>query len=151
MIKKVLLISALISAFTMSQEVSAKGKVPFGEVDMIKDVADLPNTEEYLIEGDRYLDLARLHKEINVAWMIPLWVTQEPKLVGYDKTDGSYYELKDSELDNIIKANNLDKEKLLTLSLYSRVGGKVVAAIIIAFMVWGFLPSKKKKVIPQNV
>ena len=47
--------------------------------------------------------------------------------------------------------NNLDGEKLNKVGFYSRYGGKIVGLIIIALIIWGFIPSKKKKTEPVEV
>lgn len=61
----------------------ARLKIPFGKVDKIEIVAELPDNEQYTESEDsnEYFDLARLHQEYNIAWVIPAWVTEEPKLV----------------------------------------------------------------------
>ena len=54
----------------------------------------------------------------------------------------------EEQLSAILKENNLDGEKLNKVGFYSRYGGKIVGLIIIALIIWGFIPSKKKKTEP---
>lgn len=142
MTKKTFLIT--IFMLCTSIMVSAKVRIPFGKIDKIEIVADLPNSEKYIAaEGSKeYLDLATLHQEYNIAWVIPAWVTQEPKLVLSKKDSDEYYELTDQQLAEIIKDNKLDKESLLQLGLYTRYGGKVILILIIGLIIYGIIPGK---------
>ena len=70
-------------------------------------------------------------------------MTEEPKLVLIDpKEEDTFYELKQEDMDAILKENNLDGEKLNKLGFYTRYGGKLVAGLIIAALVWGALGRK---------
>ncbi len=152
--KKGLLAFGLILGLCSAQTAEAKLKIPFGEQDVIEKVADLPNTDDYLLEegGTKYIDLGRMHSEYNIAWILPLYVTQEPKLVGVvDGQKDTYYELTDAQVDEIVAANNLKKEDLLKIGFYKKYGGKIVAGLIVLLIIWGMIPSKKKPVQAQSV
>ena len=125
--------------FLSCQTVSARG------------VADLPDTEEYKTDNGNYIDLGTIHQEFNIAYILPLYIEQEPRLVGYCEKEDTYYELTEEQLSAILKENNLDGEKLNKVGFYSRYGGKIVGLIIIALIIWGFIPSKKKKTEPVEV
>ncbi|MBZ4044555.1 hypothetical protein [Flavobacterium hibisci] len=141
--KKAFFLITMFTVFT-SITVSAKVRIPFGKIDKIEIVADLPNNEKYTAaEGSKeYLDLATLHQEYNIAWVIPAWVTQEPKLVLAKKDSDVYYELTDQQLAEIIKDNKLDKDSLLQLGFYTRYGGKAILLIIIGLIIYGLIPGK---------
>lgn len=155
MIKKTFLIT--IITLCSSIMVSAKVRIPFGKIDKIEIVADLPDNEKYTVsEGSKeHLDLATLHQEYNIAWVIPAWITVEPKLVLAKKDSDQYYELTDEELSQIIKENKLDKEDLLQLGLYTRYGGKVILLLLIGLIIYGIYPGKDEEeteeVQPTNV
>lgn len=127
-----------IFALFASLTASAKLRIPFGKVDKIEVVAELPDNEKYV--GNRgskdYLELATLHQEYNIAWVIPVWITKEPKLVLAQKDSDIYYEVTDDELSQILIENKLDKESLLQLGLYTRYGGKAVMVILIGLMIF---------------
>lgn len=152
MTKKVLLL-AFVSMFA-TNVVSAKLKIPFGKIDKIEIAADLPDTEKYAeSKGSKeYLDLARMHQEYNIAWILPLWITQEPKLVLAKKESDEYFDLTDEQLDQILTENKLDKESLLQLGLYTKYGGKLLILLIIGLILYGFFSKDKpKKVTPINI
>lgn len=71
----------ILIMLTASIAVSAKVRIPFGEIDKIAIVADLRNDERYIASPGRkeYLELAMLHQQYNIAWVIPMWITAEPK------------------------------------------------------------------------
>ena len=135
----------LLGAFLLlaSTQVFAKAKIPVGTRQVLEKVYDLPDTEEYQ-KDDSHLDIGRLHEEFNIAYFLPLWVTEEPKLVLIDpKEKDTFYELKQEDMDAILKENNLDGEKLNKLGFYTRYGGKLVVGLIIVVLVWGSLGRKK--------
>jgi hypothetical protein len=139
----------LIIMFTLcaSIMVSAKVRIPFGKIDKIEIVAELPNNDNYTSTpgSKEYLDLATLHQEYNIAWIIPAWVTQEPKLVLSKKDSDVYYELTEEQLSQIIKDNKLDKESLLQLGFYTRYGGKVILLLVIGLIIYGIIPGKEEE------
>ena len=154
--------------FPSCQTVSARGvKIPFGDREVLNKVADLPDTEEYKTDNGNYIDLGTIHQEFNIAYILPLYIEQEPRLVGYCEKEDTYYELTEEQLSAILKENNLDGEKLnihwnLTLAaniISANVPYGKLEAIsqvegvrsVIALIIWGFIPSKKKKTEPVEV
>ena len=97
------------------------------------------------------VNLATFHQEFNIAYLLPLYIEKEPRLVGYCEKEDTYYELTEEQLATILKENNLDGEKLNKVSFYSRYGGKAVGLLIIALIIWGCIPGKKKEVKPVEV
>jgi len=141
---------ALLIAFS-STSVFARLKIPFGEREVLNKVHELPNTDEFKVEHGNFMDLATLHKEFNIAYFLPLYVTEEPKLVGYDEQSDTFYDIPEEEIEAILTSQKLKKEDLNKLPFYTRYGGKIVALLIIGLMIWGVIPSKKEEVGPTNV
>lgn len=134
-----------------STSLFAKAKIPFGEREVLNKVLDLPDTDEFKLKDGNFFDLATFHKEFNIAYLLPLYITEEPKLVGFDAQNDTYYDVPQNEIDAILAAQKLKKEDLNKLPFYTKYGGKIVAVLIIGFLIWGAIPSKKEKVQPQNV
>lgn len=85
--------------FLSCQTVSARGlKIPFGDREVLTKVADLPDTEEYQTDDGNYIDLATFHQEFNIAYLLPLYIEKEPRLVGYCEKEDTYYELTEEQL-----------------------------------------------------
>ena len=85
--------------FLSCQTVSARGvKIPFGDREVLNKVADLPDTEEYKTDNGNYIDLGTIHQEFNIAYILPLYIEQEPRLVGYCEKEDTYYELTEEQL-----------------------------------------------------
>lgn len=150
--KKSLLI--IIITFCTINSMSARAKIPFGKIDKIQIVADLPNTKEFESKegSNEFLDLGRLHQEYNIAWVIPAWITVEPKLVLTKKDSEEYFEISDEQLDQIIKANKLNKNDLLKLDFFTRYGGKIILLLIISLIAYGiFAKDKNKDVKPTTI
>lgn len=150
-LKQVLFTAAII--LCCSNSTFAKARIPFGKREVLNKVHDLPNTDAFKLESGNFMDIAVFYKEFNIAFFLPLYVIEEPKLVGYDEQTDTYYEIPQQEMDAIVAAEKLNKEELTHLSFYTRYGGKLVGLLIIGFIVWGLIPSKKnkKEVEPTNV
>jgi hypothetical protein len=131
----------------------AKARIPIGKIDKLEIVSDLPNTDEYLSkeESNTYLDLGRIHQQYSIAW-IPVWITQEPKLVLTKSGSDRYYELSNERLEKIISTNKLDKDQLLKLGFYTQYGGKIILFLLVCLILYGlFGKDKKKDVKPINL
>ncbi len=148
--KFILLLSVLCLSVTA---LSARGipiPVQFGEQEKLEIVHDLPDTDDFLDgEDGQYIDLACYHKRFSIMW-IPLWVTGEPKFVLMKKSlENTYWEINDEtigmeHIEKVLREENLDKEQLLSLGLFTRYGGKLVFALIIGLLIWGQIPSKNE-------
>ena len=119
--------------------VSARGRIPVGEREYATVVAELPDTEDYMTEEGNYIDLATIHTAFTVAY-IPIYVTEEPRLIGYCEAEDVCYELSEEILAEMLTANGLDGEKLNKLTFWHRFGGKILfAAILAAIGFWYFV------------
>lgn len=148
-LKRVLVVLGLIVGCSITA--SARAKIPVGEREVLKMVVDLPDTEDYLLEDGTYVDIARLHTEFSIAYVLPLYITEEPRLVGYSKSDDSCIDLDRETIDLILSDQGLEEKKLLKLPFYTRYGGKIVGGILVLLAIIGFIPSKKEKVKSVNV
>lgn len=141
----------LASTLLYVNTVFARIKVPIGEIEVLTKVSDLPDTKDFLIEEGHYLDLASLHTEFNIAYILPLWIIKEPRLVGYDQIDDTYFEIEDVLIKDILIEQKLDKASLLSLPFYNKYGGKMIAGLIIILLIFGMIPSKKRKIESKEV
>ncbi len=130
------------------QIAQARAKIPIGTRDVIDIVYNIPESDSIIIDG-KHVNLARMHKEFNIAYILPIWVTEEPQLVLYDAPTETYYEMTTPQsqafLKEYIKEKKLDESDLLKLGFYTRYGGKAVLVILIGFLIWGQIPSRKKE------
>lgn len=136
---KFLFVSVVLFAVSASvSTVSARGRIPVGEREYATVVAELPDTEDYMTEEGNYIDLATIHTAFTVAY-IPIYVTEEPRLIGYCEAEDICYELSDEFLAETLAANELDGEKLNKLTFWHRFGGKILfVAILAALGYWYF-------------
>ena len=136
----------LLGVLFSSHSSFGRAKIPVGEIEVLKKVHDFPNTEEFELSPGRYIDLATKHTEFNIAYILPLWITKDSELVGYDEVDDTYYEIPEAELNALLAEQKLDKEKLNQVPFYNKYGGKAIVLVIIAIIIYGMLPSKKRPV-----
>lgn len=127
----------------------SRARIPAGERDVINVVYETPKEDSIEIDG-KHLDIGCFYREYNIGYILPLYVIKEPVLVYYDKESESYYESTTPEQKAVLKAylkeKKLDEASLLHLNFYTRYGGKVVALIILALIVYGAIGEIKKKV-----
>ncbi|NHN25593.1 hypothetical protein FIA58_007880 [Flavobacterium jejuense] len=149
-IKHVLLFGLLIFGVTNS---FGRAKIPFGKKEVINIVSELPDNEMYeTSEGSKeYLELATLHEEFNIAWILPLWITQDPKLVLYNEKLETYYEVPEEEIAAILKENNITKEDVLKVPFYNKYGGKIIVLLLVAGIIWSYVGKKEDSVEAKEV
>lgn len=133
---------ALAVLFAVSASVStvaarASVRIPIGEREYATIVAELPDTEEYMTDNGNYIDLATLHTAYTIAY-VPVYVTEEPRLIGYCEKEDVCYEIADEYLAEMLTANELDGEKLNKLTFWHRYGGKLVLAVVLALAAFGY-------------
>lgn len=138
-LKFLFVLVALSAASVSVSTVSARGRIPVGEREYATVVAELPDTEDYMTEEGNYIDLATIHTAFTVAY-IPIYVTEEPRLIGYCEKEDVCYELSDEFLAETLAANGLDGEKLNKLTFWHRFGGKILFVVILAALgFWYFI------------
>lgn len=133
-----------ILCFFLSVQVQAK--IKFGKYEHIKTVAEMPKTEEFLLNdvalvGDNnqelkidnkdYIGLGVKYTTFNVAGM-PYWVSEEAKLVGTSSLrKDMYYDISPEEADIMLKTAKISKENALKLSFWDKYLGWVVTLVIV--------------------
>ncbi len=139
---------ALGALFMLSASVSAVSarsvRIPVGEREYATVVAELPDTEDYMTEEGNYIDLATIHTAFAVAY-IPVYVTEEPRLIGYCEKEDVCYELSDEYLAGLLEANELDGEKLNKLTFWHRFGGKLLFIVILGAVGYYYYGRKKEE------
>lgn len=138
-LKFLFVLVALLAVSASVSTLSARGRIPVGEREYATVVAELPDTEDFMTEDGNYIDLATIHTAFTVAY-IPVYVTEEPRLIGYCEKEDVCYELSDEFLAETLTANGLDGEKLNKLTFWHRFGGKILfIAILAALGFWYFI------------
>lgn len=121
----------LVFFFAGSQQLSAK-RLSMGKTEQIKVVHELPDTEDYMTNPGRFVDLGILYETFTIGGNIPLWVTKDPVLVGVENHNTDFYlELDKPTADALIAEHKLNKEQLLHLSFWDKYAGWVYAAIVL--------------------
>jgi len=148
---RIILALLITTAIVISNKAYAGIKVPLGDEVVLKKVADLPRTDDYSIRDQEdttrkvHMDLGCLYQTYNICWL-PVYISQGPTLVGVTDGDNEhYYPLPDSVVNECLKANKLSREELTELGFFTRNGGKIAMLPIAALMVYGLIPSRKRK------
>lgn len=144
--KVLLLITVLILSFGI-RNAEARGGIPIGSVEKIDKVADLPDNEDYKLDNGKYIDLGVRFTVFTIAW-IPVYTEKAPELVGYAGGD-TYYDIPKEQLAGIMAENKLEEQKILKLSFWNAWGGKLVIGLLALLIIYGALPSRRKKDSPE--
>lgn len=131
--KKTILLLLLI--FAGVQQLSAK--ISVGTEEKIKVVYEFPNTEDYMTNPGRWVDLGIKYEAFVIAGA-PLWVSEDPIFVGVENNNTDFYlDLTDSEVELLLAEHKLKKEDLLSLSFMDKHAGLIFAGIgIIAILLY---------------
>ena len=117
----------------MPSKCEARAKIPIGTREIVDVVYRTPEKDS-IYQDDVKLDIARYYKLFDIAYILPLYVVNEPKLVFYDAENGMIYEPQEQFLDEYLKEKGLNKEELTKIGWYKRWGGKAVFILVLAFV-----------------
>ncbi|WP_159566801.1 hypothetical protein [Budvicia diplopodorum] len=147
---KIRILLALFVGLLFSVNAQAKFAISFGEVESVKVVAELPDTEDFTVKKTsqssvkQYLDVGILYSSFEVLY-IPVWTTKDPILVLANKDNkDSYYSVNSIEMDKILTDNKLDKSELLNPGFFVKFGGKLILIGLILLFILYSCRSKKE-------
>jgi hypothetical protein len=104
-------------------------------------VAELPDSAQfYTEEYNAYVDIGYIYKQFWAVW-IPLW-NYDGKYCLLAKDQDVYFEVTEEELKKYQAAYNLDLPEN-PISLWNKIGGKVLLLLIIGGGIWAYTGNKK--------
>ncbi len=141
--RKIMLILTVIMTVCAAQSAQAKGGIPitYGEHEKIEQVGVLPDE----IKADDGTTLVLGHKyTVFEILFVPLWTTDQGKLVGYNPNEAdTFYDI------DVVLENEEGKAAILSLAGVSELselhkipfwdawGGKIVGLLVIALILYG--------------
>ena len=133
----------------MPSKSDARARIPIGTREIVDVVYQTPEKDSIYQDGEK-LDIARYYKLFHIAYVLPLYIVDEPKLVFYNKGSDMIYEPTTTEqeqfLDEYLKEKGLNKEELTKIGWYQRWGGKAVLFIVLALGLGGSLLKNKDEI-----
>jgi len=98
-------------------------------------VKELPVSEDLVGEFNEKLNLGYLYEEYGIVW-IPVWNT-EGTYVLVNEDEDTYYEVDEAFLAELSEIDGVEIPTGNPLSIWSKVGGKVIVALLLGLIVWG--------------
>lgn len=133
----------------MPSKSEARARIPIGTREIVDVVYRTPEKDS-IYQDDVKLDIARYYKLFDIAYILPLYVVNEPKLVFYNAESDMIYEPTTTEqkkfLDEYLKEKGLNKEELTKIGWYQRWGSKAVLFIVLALGLGGSLLKNKDEI-----
>lgn len=104
-------------------------------------VADLPDSAQfYSDEYNAYVDIGYIYKQFWAVW-IPLW-NYDGKYCLVATGKDVYFDITEEELKQYKETYNLDLPEN-PVSLWNKIGGKVLLLLMIAGGIWAYTGKKK--------
>ncbi|EOG6905728.1 hypothetical protein ACLH3R_002354 [Flavobacterium psychrophilum] len=150
MTTKILILS--IATFFTTTTLSAKAKIPVCfPCETIETTMDLTKDEELKKIAGSEVNLAYLNNEYGLLWT-SVWNTNG-RYVLSNTSNNMYWEIDETAAQYLKEKHNFDvKTAENPLSFWKKIGGKLVFILVIGFLIWGNIGSKKKdEVKPTNI
>ena len=141
--KKTLTTLVVLTALLFTSQKIQAASIPIfwssGEV--LSTVEKLPN--EFVNDQNEHLNLAILHKRFSLFW-IPIWNYGDFEYVLSTDDEKTYYSVVDSDYIEYLEAEyDMKISAMPSLSIWQKIGGKPLLALLIAFIIWSYIPKKK--------
>ncbi|MDR0798546.1 MAG: hypothetical protein LBN18_02130 [Dysgonamonadaceae bacterium] len=151
--KKIVYIASTICLLAgISFSASAKGLIIYGKGFQFEILKELP---PHFKEGDLHLNFGIAYNQFSLYW-VPLWNSGAPQYVLVTDDKKYAYELDDKDLEYINDEFGIDTSVAPGISFWNRIGGKLVAIIVLALLslfVYSLISKKKaspKIVLPKS-
>lgn len=120
-------------------------RISIGQSEKLKVVHELPNTEDYMSNPGRFMDLGIKYETFDMIGM-PLWLVKDPVFIGLENHNTSvYFDLDDKLVNDLIAENKLDRKELMSLTFFDQhLGIIVIIGIIIAFVIYNLLTKRRE-------
>lgn len=140
--KKFILFVFMIFCLGMVQNIEAKGVIIYHDGPNLETVQKLPADAK--MEDGTHINVGIMYNQFGLFWM-PVWNYSEAQYVLVSDDEKTYYEISESGLAELSSEFNLELKENPSPSLWNKIGIKPVLILLLAAIIWGYLPSKKKK------
>lgn len=139
--KKLFLLLLIIFACVMSQNLNAKGVIVYHDGPKFRTLQELP--ADQTIDG-KHVNLGIAFKQFGLFWM-PVWNYGEVEYALVSDDEEYAWGLDDEALAEYEKEFNLNLAGGPSIPMWDKIGAKPILIILILLIIWGYLPSKKKR------
>jgi hypothetical protein len=139
---KTLLLLTVMSLTTATGFARRGLPVFYGATEKVQKVLDLPDIDSFKTSTGEYYDLGVTFTSNHIFW-VP-YSCGEAKLCGKVVGKDMIVDLTAEEIKDVERIANV-KAPAAKAPFWDRIGGKLVYGGIIGLIIWGFIPSRKKR------
>ena len=139
--KKIIISLLCLLAFSSLQHAEAKGIIIYHNGDTFKTLEQLPPEAE--IDGT-HVNLGVAFKQFGLFWL-PLWNYGDVEYALISDNEENAWVLDGEDLAYYKTEFNLDIPDEPSIPFWTKVGLKPIVILLILFLIWGNIPSKKKE------
>ena len=144
----ILLLVALCTVSSMSNAQAARVPIMYVSGPEFEEIGPLPDS--ILSDDDNKMFFGLEFEQFSIFY-VPLWNTGEVKYALYDEVAQTIYSYEHADVKVIAEEFGFTIEETPTLSFWNRIGGKLVALIIILGVLYATFVFKPKTETPTDL
>jgi hypothetical protein len=137
-----LFLTVLAGLMLASNAASAKGGIPivYSNGPTFETMHQLPDS---VTVDAKHVNFGVAYEQFAIFW-IPIWNYGTTEYILVTDSGDEAYTLDEDDLEYISETYGIDTTAPPAISFWNKTGGKAIWGAVIALIVWGVLPSKKK-------
>ncbi|GHT33819.1 hypothetical protein FACS189434_08910 [Bacteroidia bacterium] len=140
--KKVIFTLTLLGGlFFAASTVSARGVIIYGNGEKIEVTEKLPDS---ITIDDEHVNLGVIYEQFSIFW-VPMWNYGETKYVFLNDKEDSYMLADEEDLQYLRDELKINVPEEPSIGFWNKIGGKLIWAVVLALIIYGLLPSRKKE------
>jgi len=139
--KKLFTVLFVLFALGASQKIEAKGVIVYHDGPTFKTIKELP--QDQTIEG-KHVNLGIAFEQFGLFWL-PLWNYGDVKYALVTDNEEEAWEIDEETLAELKSEFNLDIADTPSIPFWHKVGLKPVVILLLILIIWGYIPSKKRR------
>jgi hypothetical protein len=140
--KKVIFTLTLLGGlFFAASAVSARGVIIYSNGEKVEVTKTLPDS---ISIDDKHVNLGVMYEQFSIFW-VPMWNYGETKYVFLNEEENLYYDAEEEYLRYLRDELKINVPQEPSIGFWNKIGGKMIWAVVLALIIYGSLPSRKRE------